>query len=80
MPLSQNSLFVEAFITIGNGDHVSFLVSLNSLISLFFLATTLSHPLHMLAMVIDASSLNSFFSLYLLSFLFFAFISNGDQH
>jgi hypothetical protein len=33
MPLSQNSLFVEAFVTIGNGDHIPFLVSFNSLIS-----------------------------------------------
>jgi hypothetical protein len=33
MPLFQNSLFVEAFVTVSNGDHVPFLVSFNSFIS-----------------------------------------------
>jgi hypothetical protein len=54
MPLSQNSFFVEAFATASNGDHVPLLVSLNSLIFLLSLVI-LSHPSHLLAMVIDAS-------------------------
>jgi len=66
MPFFQNSLSVEAFAI--------------ALISPFSFPPTLSHPLHLLVMVIDASSLNSFLFLYLLSLLFFALIDNGDQH
>jgi len=43
MPLSQNSLFVSAFATPGDGDHILFLVSFNPLVSpLSFVALSLS--------------------------------------